>query len=255
MTVFGESYAGAYDDLYAGKDYRGECDRIELLFRRHAAGEIASVLDLGCGTGTHALLLAQRGYRLTGVDLAPDMLLQARAKADSDGIAASWIEGDVRTVDAGGPYDAALMMFAVLGYQHTNDDAVATFANARRHLRPGGLLVFDTWYGPGVIADPPTSGSRAAETIGGTILRNVTSELDVRHHLCHVQYTLSRTDEDGVTRMSRETHVVRYFFPMEIELLLGATGFELMAMSAFEDPDRDPDGRTWNVLVVAKAKA
>jgi SAM-dependent methyltransferase len=247
-AVFGPAYAGAYDALYQEKDYAGECDLVEQQFAAYGDGRITTVLDLGCGTGGHALPLAARGYAVTGVDRSPEMLAIARAKAPamSD---ARWIEGDVRNVDALGPYDAALMMFAVLGYQHTNSDVRATFANVRRHLRPAGLLVFDAWYGPGVIADPPGAGSRAVAAEDGAIVRDVTSTLDVRHHLCTVEYALRRDSGD----ITRETHVVRYFFPMEIEMHLEAAGFRLCAMSAFDDPQREPDEHTWNALVVAQA--
>jgi SAM-dependent methyltransferase len=247
-AVFGPIYAGAYDALYATKDYARECDAIERIFATHGDGAIASVLDLGCGTGNHALPLVARGYRITAVDRSLDMLAVARAK-DATG-AVRWLEGDVRTVDAGAPYDAALMMFAVLGYQKANGDIRATFANVRRHLRPGSLFVFDAWYGPGVIADPPGAGSRIVETPAGAIRRDVTSALDVRRHLCAVTYTLARPADAAVTR---ETHTVRFFFPMEIEMYLEAAGFETVAISALDDLDRDPTERDWNALVVARA--
>jgi len=71
---FQKEYAEAYDFLYQDKNYSSECDLIEEIFRKFAPGKIRTILDLGCGTGSHAIPLAQRGYRVTGVDLAENML-------------------------------------------------------------------------------------------------------------------------------------------------------------------------------------
>ena len=57
---------------------------------------------------------------------------------------------------SGGKFDAALMMFAVLGYQVENDDVLAALRTARRHLEPGGLFIFDVWYGPAVLHQRPS---------------------------------------------------------------------------------------------------
>jgi len=76
--VFGQAYADQYDLLYHDKDYEAECDLLEEVFRRYGQEPIKSILDLGCGTGNHAILLARRGYRVTGVDLSADMLAHAR---------------------------------------------------------------------------------------------------------------------------------------------------------------------------------
>jgi hypothetical protein len=51
QTVFGAEYAASYDELYGDKDYQAECELIDGVFKRYAHGSIASVLDLGCGTG------------------------------------------------------------------------------------------------------------------------------------------------------------------------------------------------------------
>jgi SAM-dependent methyltransferase len=251
-NTFGAAYASIYDAMYAEKDYRREVDVIIDAFTRYADGAVRSVLDLGCGTGNHALLLAARGLSVTGVDLSAQMLEIAREKADRAGADICFVGGDVRYVDAHGPYDAALLMFAVLGYQHTNADVRATFANIRRHLRPGGLLIFDAWYGADVLADPPADRTRIVETMRGAIERRASSEMDVRRHLCTVRYELAPAfgcDAEAAV----ETHVVRYFFPMELEMYLESCGFRLLRMSDASDPEREPDERTWNVHVVAQA--
>ena len=83
---FGADYASAYDSMYADKDYERECDVIEEAFRRFANGFVRSVLDLGAGTGNHALPLAGRGYEVAGVDLSGEMVEIARGKARDAGV-------------------------------------------------------------------------------------------------------------------------------------------------------------------------
>src|ERR1019366_7539077 len=78
--VFGRPYAHQYDALYGEKNYTAECDAVEELLRRYGSGPRHTLLDLGCGTGTHALLRADRGYAVTGVDRSAAMLECAREK-------------------------------------------------------------------------------------------------------------------------------------------------------------------------------
>lgn len=255
---FGDAYAGAYDAVYAGKDYAGECDAVERAFGR-ADGPVRRVLDLGCGTGRHAVLLARRGYAVTGVDVAPAMLAQARARAaDEPGLPLDFHEGDLRDLDGtlgppAEPYDAVVVLFAVLGYLTTNADLRAALAGIRRRLRPGGVLVFDGWYGPGVLADPPGERVRTFETDAGTVLRAARGTLDVRHHTCAVDYRLWTLAGDRVVAYAEESHRMRFFFPMEVEALLDGAGFAPLALGAFPDLDRAPDAATWTFLAAAQA--
>ncbi|MEA2428098.1 MAG: hypothetical protein QOF37_1726 [Thermoleophilaceae bacterium] len=235
--------------MYETKDYEGECDLVELAFKRFGDGPVRSILDLGCGTGGHAIPLARRGYEVVGVDLSAEMLEQARRKAADAGVALTVEQGDARTADVGRTFDAVLVMFAVIGYQLTNDDVRALLATARRHLRPGGVLVFDAWHGPGVIADPPGSGERELDTPDGPLKRIVSGELDVRRHRCTVRYRL--VSDQGE---ERETHVMRFFFPLEIELFCDLEGFDLVSLTPFGTLDGEVDRETWNVTAVVRAR-
>src|SRR5690349_8729575 len=146
--IFGTGYADTYDVVYRDKDYAREVAAIDRLFERHKTAPIKSVLDLGCGTGRHAILLAGRNLDVVGLDQSEAMLEHARklAQADGTGSSLTFIKGDVRNFDAGKVFDAALMMFNVLGYLTSNDDLLAGLRSVRRHLRDGGLFIFDIWY-------------------------------------------------------------------------------------------------------------
>lgn len=247
--VFSAGYAGAYDALYQEKDYEGECDLLERIFAEYGSGEVRSILDLGCGTGNHALPLARRGYEVVGVDRSEAMLDRARAKEAAGSV--SFELGDVRDLRLGREFDAVLILFAVLGYQLSNDEVLAALRTARAHLPPGGLLLFDVWYGPAVLHERPAPRQRAVDDGTTRLVRSSDGRLDLRHHLCTVEFGVSRFEGERLVAETHERHEMRYFFPLELELFLDTANLSLLRLGAFPDFDRDPDETTWNVLAVS----
>jgi SAM-dependent methyltransferase len=249
LSLFGVGYAEAYDALYRDKDYESECDLVERLAREHGRGPVQRVLDLGCGTGGHALVLAARGYEVVGVDRSEEMLALARRKAAGR---VAFHHGDIRTVELGERFDLAVMLFAVLGYLGDDDDVGAALAAAHRHLGPGGLLVFDVWYEPAVLAMRPSERTKEVEISGGRIVRRSSGELDVERSICTVRFHVAE-ERDGVLRETEEEHAMRYFSEVDLARLLRDSGFELVRLGAFPDVDREPDETTWSVVGVARA--
>jgi SAM-dependent methyltransferase len=255
--VFGSDYAGRYDLLYQDKNYEQECDLLADVFARLGNGPVQSVLDLGCGTGNHSLPLARRGFAVTGVDRSPAMLEQAARKSavlKLGDIPPVFQQGDVRDFDLGKTFDAALMMFAVLGYQLTNDHVASALRSVRRHLKPGGLFVFDVWYGPAVLSIRPGERVKTLATPDGTVIRSASTKMDTLHHLAEVRYQMWHVRTSGPMVETTESHEMRYFFPQELALFLQQARLRLVHLSDFGALDRAPDETTWNVLAVAAAE-
>ncbi len=255
--VFGDVYAGVYDSLYQDKDYEAECDLLETIFQRFGGDTVHSILDLGCGTGNHTLRLAQRGYAVTGVDRSPEMLAEARQKAasrqEAASLAATFLEGDLRSFRTSQTFDTVLMMFAVLGYQVENVDVLTALQTARQALKPGGLIVLDAWYGPAVLVMRPSDRVKEILIPDGKILRVASGELDTRNQTCTVRYNLWRLEGKALTGETNEEHTMRYFFARELEFFFQQAGLSLENLSGFPDLERQPDETTWNVLAVGRA--
>jgi SAM-dependent methyltransferase len=254
VSVFG-AYARYYDLLYRDKDYIAEVDELELLFGRYAPRQVRTVLDLGCGTGGHVLPLAARGYAVTGADRSAGMLRAARAKARAESVAASFVRGDARTLRLGRRFDAVISMFAVLGYQTADADIRAALATAAAHLKPGGLLVFDVWFGPAVLADPP--GDRVKEVRDGStrLVRRTGCALDLLRQVVTVRFSTQVRRGRAVLERCDEEHRMRFFFPREIALLLDGAGLRQRLLAPFLRPDAEPGPADWNVMVVAQRPA
>jgi SAM-dependent methyltransferase len=257
-TVFGPDYAGIYDALYRGKDYAGEVELIEQLLMRHGASGPHSILDLGCGTGNHGLALARHGHRVTGVDRSVAMLAEAHSKAAAEfppGIGLPvFLEGDIRHLDLGERFDAALMMFTVLGYQCEDADLLSALAAVHSHLAPGGLFIFDVWNGPAVLAQRPRDRTGGITDGSTTIFRRTRTRLNPGRRLCRVHFDIERMDSAGSSQTWEEEHVVRYFFPEELRSVLGDSGFGLLDLRRFPDGEAPPDEKAWNVIGIARAR-
>lgn len=100
-----------------------------------------SVLDLGCGTGVFALMLADRGLDVIGVDPAGASLDVARAKPGAERV--TWIRGDASAIPRTVTVDVATMTANVAQVFVTDTEWLATLDAVHRALRPGGLLIFE----------------------------------------------------------------------------------------------------------------
>ena len=104
----------------------------------------ASILDLGCGIGIHALELARRGYHATGVDRTRSFVADATREAQSSGLPAEFVCADMRELRRLNCFDAAISLFTSFGYFEDPDDERVVAANLHRSLRCGGSVLIDT---------------------------------------------------------------------------------------------------------------
>jgi SAM-dependent methyltransferase len=251
MAVFG-SYAHYYDLLYREKDYPGEVDYVDALIKKYATKDAGTILDLGCGTGGHAVLLARKGYRVTGVDRSDAMLAIAEEKKRQGGGSVEFEKGDISTVRLGRSFDTAIAMFAVMGYQTTNEDLERSLLNTGRHLNRDGLLIFDAWFGPAVITQKPHDRVLIVEEGAGTVIRLTRPVLDILTHTVSVNFTVLHIEDDRVLDYVEETHAMRFFFPKELDFMLAKTGYEVLGMHPFMELDGDLTENDWNMTVIAK---
>lgn len=229
-----EKYAEYYNILYKDKDYVGETNFIHRLIQ-NVHSEAKSILNLGCGTGNHDFELAKLGYEVTGVDLSDEMLANANSRLESmvgNNPRPSFYKGDIRDVRLGKKFDVVISLFHVMSYQSTNDDVKAAFVTAKEHLTPGGHFIFDCWYGPAVLSDPPVVRIKRLEDETVDFVRIAEPVMYPNENLVDVNYQIILTDRlTGTVKQLRETHRMRYFFTPEIELFLRDTGLRIMTVS------------------------
>ena len=255
MTVF-KDYAKFYDSFYREKDYMGEVDYLERLFKKYAQQPIQTILDLGCGTGGHVFQFAQRGYTVCGVDQSANMLTIAQEKRSKsvNGDKTSFQQGDIRSVKLHEHFDAVVSMFAVMGYMASNDDFQMALKTAWRHLRPGGLFIFDAWHGSAVLSERPVDRYKIIDLPDERVIRFAHPIIDMSRHTVDVQYRILHIKGDRVLNEVNETHTVRFFFPQEIGFHLKCAGFRLLSLSPFLHSEEPLDEHHWNFSVVALAE-
>ena len=133
------SDARLYDLLFPGGEQAVD------FYRAEAARQGGSVLELGSGTGHKLIPIASDGHPCTGLELSPDMLAEARRKADERGVDVEWVQGDMRKFDLGRTFDLVFIAANSLLHLHEADDLVDCFRSVRKHLAPGARLVFDVF--------------------------------------------------------------------------------------------------------------
>ena len=256
MSVFG-NYSAYYDLLYSDKDYAGEAEFVELLIKKYKP-DAKSILELGCGSGGHAIELINKGFYIHGIDLSEEMLAVAATRRDQlPGELASKFTlapGNVQSYRANKMFDCVISLFHVISYQPTVAELKAAFITAAEHLDAGGAFVFDVWYGPAVLTDKPVVRVKRMSNDSISVIRIAEPEWHANESLVDVHYTVFIRDRaSNVIEELEEVHRMRYLFTSEIEMLAEAAGFTVSNYCEWMT-GKSPGADTWGVCFILLKK-
>ena len=142
---FFDRFADRYDQEIFTRNSEAE---VEFIIENTQVAAGGAILDLGCGTGRHSVPLAQRGYRVTGVDLSPRMLAVAAQRAQAQSTTVEWVQANAADFVRADTFDAVICLcegaFCLLT---DRDDPVERdmiiLRNIRDSLQPGGTLILN----------------------------------------------------------------------------------------------------------------
>lgn len=216
-----DALASSYDALTVDAAYRRRADYLERLLRKSAI-PVHSLLDLGCGTGTMAYLMAERGYQVTAVDGSEEMLTQAIGKAAFYDLQPPlFLQQDMPHLRLLEPVDAAISTLDALNYLTRVQDLQKTFRRVYRWLNPGGQFIFDV--------NSPYKLRRMDRQVymdetedSCCVWRTFFSE---KSGICTYQVDLFRLREDGAWNRDFEEHRERAWSEAELRQYLAEAGF------------------------------
>lgn len=231
-----DALAAGYDVVMAHVDYGEWAEYVLDLFEEHEAWP-QSVLELGCGTGSLALEMQERGphggFRYLATDRSPAMIRVARAKAKLQGRAAGRLRFDVADFtdfEFDESFDAALLLYDGLNYLLEDEEVAVMLAHVHDVLAPGGVFVLDQ--------STPTNSVNNAEYFGDE------GEAEAFSYVRRSEYdpvTRLHTTEFDMTvegETYTEQHVQRAYTLAEIEALVAASPLE--AVAAYDGFTTDP---------------
>jgi SAM-dependent methyltransferase len=227
-----------YDLIYSTfKDYTAEAAQIAGLLRE-LNPECETVLDVACGTGEHARLLATHRFVVDGLDLDPAFVRIAEQKHP----AGRFFVADMSDFHVPHRYDAVLCLFSSIGYLRTLDRVTRAFKCFRDHLRPGGVIIVEPWFAPGML-DPARVARQTGEASGIRVSRVSRTEMEGTISRLHFDYEI--TDTSG-TRRASEVHELGLFTTAQLLRTFQEAGLHA---------DHDPKGLTDRGLYVARITA
>ena len=251
MKQFGNLYSQYYDLLYRDKDYAGEVEYIIKLIKENS-NETKTLLDMGCGTGKHAELLCNNGYIVHGIDLSEDMLEIAKNRRIYKDDRLFFSRSNIQELKLNKKFDVVVSLFHVMSYQNSNDQLIKAFEVAKNHLKNNGIFIFDFWYGPAVLNDPPVKRVKKLVNEKIKVTRFAEPKVYSDKNLVDVHYDVLIEDINSKKIIKKkETHKMRYFFDAELDMICKQVGFLIKQKYEWMS-EKNPDSNSWNVVWVVK---
>jgi SAM-dependent methyltransferase len=251
VNKFGNIYSQYYDLLYGDKDYKTEVEYINKLIKENSS-EVKILLDMGCGTGKHAELLCDKGYKVHGIDLSKDMLKIAENRRKDKEDKLSFSHSNIQELNLDKKFDAVVSLFHVMSYQNSNDELIKAFKVAIDHLKDGGIFIFDFWYGPAVLTDLPVTRIKRLVNEKIKVTRLAEPVIHPEENIVDVNFDIFIENLDSKEILEKkELHKMRYFFDTELDLICKQVGFKVKQKYQWLS-EKNPDFNSWNVVWILK---
>ncbi|MBQ6333344.1 MAG: class I SAM-dependent methyltransferase [Clostridia bacterium] len=226
------AFAPVYDRMMHDVDRNAWIDYLDGFLRDNGAHRI---MDCACGTGAAAILLYKKGYHVTGNDVSPEMLIEARNNAFREGAKGIiFICEDMRRLKIHKQIDALLSVCDGVNYLTSMKDVESFFVHAAGCLKPGGMLLFDV-----------SSPYKFRKVLGTNTFTEETDEYayiwknnyDAKTKLCEMELTCFVKKGAQYDRFT-ETHLQRAYTVDELTKALKKAGFA--NVHAYDAFTRDP---------------
>ena len=241
--------AASYDGLMVDGSYRKRADWLEKLFQKSRI-PVETVLDLACGTGTIACLLAERGYQVIATDGSEEMLTQAATKAAVlEERAPLFLLQSMPRLRLSEPVDTVVSTLDSLNYLTREKDIRETFVRVYRWLKPGGQFIFDVnslYKLRRMDAQMYMDETEDSFCVWRTFFSEKT-------RVCTYQVDLFRRNEDDTWERDFEEHRERAWTVEELCLFLTDAGFEKISVTGdltMKAPRDDEDRLIFRALKI-----
>ena len=220
------SVAGVYDKLNSHFDYDAYASYLTAQIKKHELISSSLVLDLACGTGKMTLLLRDRGFDMTGVDLSEDMLAIARDTCYDKGIDdVLWLCQPMQGFELYGTVDACVCCLDSLNYLTKPADLKKCFELVHNYLIPNGVFVFDM-NTPYRFEHIYAENDYVLESEGALVAWQ--NSYNKKSKICKFYLSIFEELENGSYQRSDEVQAERCYTKKQVADALKGAGFEIL---------------------------
>ncbi len=247
MSTF-NAYSRYYDLLYKDKDYKSESAYVVEKLKKYFNNP-NSILELGCGSGSHANYLCKDGFSVFGIERSVQMVEEAKNKKINN---FEILNSDICVFRIDKKFDCAISLFHVISYVTENSELIKCFQLTNQHLVKNGIFLFDVWFTPAVHALKPERRVKKMEDEDTAVVRTAESKMNFMKNTVAVNFFVEVRDKASDKKVElNEVHSMRHFSIPEIEMLATQTGFEILEVEEFLSA-KAPGDDTWAVSFILK---
>ena len=213
-----ENYAKVYDNENFTKGTLGECDFIE---KELNFDKSLKILDVGCGTGRHAIELTKRGYNVTGIDLSEAQLKRAKEKAKAEKLTIDFQRQDARNLPFNSEFDVAIMLCeGGFSLMETDEMNFEILKSVTKSLKSQATLIFTTLNGLFPLFHSVNEFYASVKEEGNSTCKSISFDL-----MTFRDYNIVEFVDDSGNEKTLECNE-RYYVPCEITWLLKSLGYK-----------------------------
>lgn len=241
-----------YDTLFKDKDYPQETEMVFNLCQKFGVKNPQKILEIGCGSGNHTVLLSQRVKQIVACDIDEQMVNLARQKISKLKLGNILLKKGSLEKLADKNFDLIVALFNVVTYL-PNFKALQNFMKAAYDkLNPNGLIIFDLWNGMAALLDPPKIKISEISLNGKKVRSKLIPKLDFFNQFVQLNYQLTVYKGSKVEKKDSFLINQTLWTPMQIQDALEGAGFKTLFCSPLLKPNSKANLKDWKIMFGAK---
>ncbi len=237
-----------YDILYGDKDkILDECNFLENIFEKFYKKNLSDILDIGCGTGNHSIVLAGRNYRMVGIDQSKNMIEEARKKSEHLKNVLFMVQ-DMKRIRVQKKFECAFCLFNSFGYLTEKTGINQFLTSLHKCLKPDSLFIVEFWNLAAIKSSSYKNWTKREK--GGIVLYRIEdTKFEIETNVLASEKEFMIIDGDKVVDNFKEKHRLRCYTFLEVQELLENNNFQFIDFLDFDSKNRNKfEKPNWETL-------